>query len=54
MNFKVICLTSGVTNAGIDCNDIRDVFRLDLPPSIFDLVQEMGRAGRRDNASAED
>ena len=53
MNFKIMCSTSGVANAGIDCKDVRCVFRLDLPPSIFDLVQEMGRAGRRPNATAE-
>ena len=52
-NFKIMCSTSGVANAGIDSKDVRCVFRLDLPPSIFDLVQEMGRAGRHENASAE-
>ena len=53
MNFKIMCSTSGVANAGIDCKDVRAVFRLDLPSSVFDLVQEMGRAGRRDNATGE-
>ena len=53
MNFKIMCSTSGVANAGIDSKDICAVFRLDLPPSIFDLVQEMGRAGRRPTATGE-
>ena len=54
MNFKVMCSTSSIANAGIDWSDIRAVFCLDLLSSIFDLVQEMGRAGRRGSASAED
>ena len=53
MNFKIMCSTSGVANAGINSKDIQCVFRLDLPPLIFDLVQEMGCAGRRANATAE-
>ena len=53
MNFQIMCSTSGVANAGIDSKDIRAVFCLDLPPSIFDLVQEMGRAGRHPNATGE-
>ena len=53
MNFKIMCSTSGVANSGIDSRDIRAVFRLGLPPSIFDLVQEMGRAGQRKNATGE-
>ena len=52
MNLKIMCSTSSVANAGIDSKDVRCVFRLDLPPSIFDLVQEMGRAGRGENATA--
>ena len=51
MNFKILCATSGVANAGIDCKDVRVVFRIDIPPSIRDLAQEMGRAGRCDLAS---
>ena len=30
----------------IDCQDVWFVFRIDLPPSIWDLAQEMGQAGR--------
>jgi len=54
MNFKIACATSGVANSGIDCKDIRFVFRLDLPPSIWDMAQEMGRAGRGQHATSED
>lgn len=46
-SIKVLCATSGVGNVGIDSPDIRGVFRLEFPPSIMDLVQEKGRAGRR-------
>ena len=46
-SIRVLCATSGVGNVGIDSPDIRGVFRLEFPPSIMDLVQEKGRAGRR-------
>ena len=45
-NVKVLCATSGVGNVGIDSPDIREVFRLEFPPSLLDIVQESGRAGR--------
>ncbi len=45
---------SGVGNAGIDSPDIRAVFRLDFPPSIIDVCQEKGHAGRHPNALSED
>ena len=45
-NIKVLCATSGVGNVGIDSSEIRSVYRLEFPPSLLDLVQEMGRAGR--------
>ena len=51
---RVLCATSGVGNAGIDSPDIRAVFRLDFPPSIIDVCQEKGRAGRRPNALQSD
>ena len=51
---NVLCATSGVGNAGIDCSDVRVVYRLDFPPSILDIAQEKGRAGRRPGAKAED
>ena len=50
---QILCATSGVGNAGIDCPDVRAVYRIDFPPSIIDLAQEKGRAGRRDDASPE-
>ena len=48
---NILCATSGVRNAGIDCKDVRAVYRIDFPPSIADLSQECGRAGRRDDAT---
>ena len=45
-NIKVMCATSGVGNVGIDSPNIRSVFRLEMPPSLIDFVQESGRAGR--------
>ena len=45
-NIRVLCATSGVGNVGIDSKYIRSVFRLEIPPSVLDMVQEMGRAGR--------
>ena len=35
MNFKIMCSTSSVANAGIDCRDVCTVFCLDLPSSIL-------------------
>ena len=48
---NILCATSGVGNAGIDCPDVRAVYRIDFPPSIADLSQECGRAGRRNDAT---
>ena len=50
-NLDVLCATSGVGNAGIDCIKIRAVYRVDFPPSISDIILERGRAGRRDDAT---
>jgi hypothetical protein len=47
---RILCATSGVGNAGIDSPDIRSVYRMDFPPSIIDICQEKGRAGRRPGA----
>jgi superfamily II DNA helicase RecQ len=49
-NPHILCATSGVGNAGIDCAYIRSVYRLDCPPSIVDICQEKGRAGRQPGA----
>ena len=54
MNFKIACVTSGVTNAGIDSKDVRFVFHLNLPPLIWDLAQEMGHTGKSLYATSED
>eukprot|EP00978_Attheya_sp_CCMP212_P038157 scaffold186345_cov56-Attheya_sp.AAC.1 len=43
----VLVATSGCANAGIDCGDVYWVIRQAMPPSILDLLQEMGRAARR-------
>ena len=52
IKLRLLCATSGVGNAGIDCPDVRAVYRIDFPPSILDLAQEKGRAGRRPGATA--
>ena len=54
MNIEIACATSGVANAGIDYKDVRFVFRLDLPPSVWDLAQEMGRAGQGHHSTSND
>ena len=54
MNFKIACATSGVANTGIDCTDVQFVFQINLPPSTWDLAQEMGRAGRGPFATGND
>ena len=53
-DFKILLATSGVGNAGIDSKEIRAVFRLDMPASVYDLSQEMGRAGRTNIATQDD
>ena len=45
-NPRILVATSGATNAGIDCDKIRAVFRLDMPSTRVDIVQERGQAGR--------
>ena len=42
MQLRLLRATSGVGNAGIDCPDVRAVYRTDFPPSILDLAQEKG------------
>ena len=46
-NPQVMLATSGAANAGIDNENVHDVFRFKFPPSIEDCIQEEGRAGRR-------
>ena len=50
-NPRILLATSGATNAGIDSNQINAVFRLDMPSTRVDIVQERGRAGRFSNAN---
>jgi superfamily II DNA helicase RecQ len=54
LKLRLLCATSGVGNAGIDCPDVRAVYRIDFPPSILDLAQEKGRAGRRPGSTPDD
>jgi superfamily II DNA helicase RecQ len=44
---RILVATSGAANAGIDSADVYLVLRDGFPPSIADLLQELGRAGRR-------
>jgi len=46
LDINILCATSGVENVGLDSPQIRNVLRMDLPPSPLDFVQEIGRAGR--------
>lgn len=41
----VIVATSGTYNARIDCNNMVGVFRMDMPSSCIDIIQEWERAG---------
>ena len=45
-NISVLVATSGVGNFGFDSPDIRNVFRMQFPPSSLDFVQDIGQAGR--------
>ncbi len=45
-NAQLLMATSGSANAGIDCQYIHGVGRGEFPPSVRDLMQELGRAGR--------
>jgi hypothetical protein len=47
---RFLFATSGVANAGLDCAAVRSVLRDGFPPSLQDLIQEMGRCGRWDGA----
>jgi len=54
LKLNLLCATSGVGNAGIESPDVHSVYRVDFPPSILDIAQEKGRAGRRPGASSND
>ena len=44
-NPQVLFVTSGAAYCGIDNSKINGVFRMEVPPSTEDMVQEEGRAG---------
>lgn len=46
LKMKLLCATSGVGNTGINCPDFCDIYRIDFPPSILDITQGKGQAGR--------
>ena len=50
-NPRILVVTSGATNAGIDSNKIYCVVQLDMPSSCLDIVQERGCAGWFDGAN---
>jgi hypothetical protein len=47
----LLAATSGAANAGLDDPEVYGVTRIDFPPSILDIKQEKGRAGRRPGAT---
>ena len=44
---RILIGTSGCIGAGLDCDEVKLVFRVGLPTSILNLIQEMGRCGRK-------
>ena len=50
-DIRILLATSGVANAGINCNEIFSAVRIEFPPSIMDICQEKGRVGRVPSAS---
>ena len=48
---NILCATSRVGNAGMNCRDVRAVYKVDFPPSIADLSKECGRVRRRNHAT---
>lgn len=52
-NPRILVATSGATNTSINSDIIYGVYRLDMPSSRIDIVQERGRAGRFQDASPE-
>jgi ATP-dependent helicase YprA (DUF1998 family) len=51
-NPQLLTATSGAANAGLDSQDVYGVGRAEFPPTLVDVLQEKGRAGRRPTASA--
>jgi superfamily II DNA helicase RecQ len=52
-NPQILTATSGAANAGIDDPDVYGVTRMEFPPSLLDVQQEKGRAGRRLSACSD-
>ena len=44
-------LISGVLNAGLDCRNMRYIFRADIPSLLVHFIQEIGRIGRQLDAT---
>jgi hypothetical protein len=52
-NPQILIATSGAANAGLDDSEVHGVTRMEFPPSVLDVQQEKGRAGRRPYACAQ-
>jgi hypothetical protein len=50
-NPQILVATSGAANAGLDDPEVHGVTRMEFPPSVLDVQQEKGRAGRRPHAN---
>jgi superfamily II DNA helicase RecQ len=50
----VLVATAGSANAGIDCPTVGLILRKGMPPSLFDLYQELGRLARSPGNEDED
>ncbi len=50
---RLLVATRGACNTGIDSPQVMLVFGDGIPPSVEDFLQELGRAGRRLDASPE-
>jgi hypothetical protein len=50
-NPQMLTATSGAANAGLDSPDVYGVGRAEFPPTLVDVLQEKGHAGRRPTAS---
>ena len=44
---RILVETSACIGAGLDCDNIYVVYRVCFPTSMHDLMQEMGRCGRK-------
>jgi hypothetical protein len=51
-NPQILTATSGAANSGLDSEDVFGVGRAEFPPTLVDVLQEKGCAGRCPNTSA--